>query len=79
MKKLLFIILFAITLFANDLTATDKNKTMTDEEFLKQFMALEKRQEEAKAKTTIMKKNTEKLKKLNKTLNKLTKILGIDK
>lgn len=62
--------LFIVFLTVSSINADD-NKTMSDEEFMKQFMKLEQRQQEAKAKTKA-------LEKLEKTVDKLTQKLGVD-
>lgn len=88
MKNILIITLFAITLISNSLYAetvkstkniksSDKNQTMTDEEFLKQFMALDQEEKDAKAKTVQVEKKLEETRKLRKTVDELANQLGI--
>jgi hypothetical protein len=73
MIRLIFTIFCTATLVCNSVYAettksstsvkqADSNKTMTDDEFMKEFMRLDKEIE-------IKKKKTEELKKLNKTLD----------
>ncbi len=72
MKPLLSILLISLlstSLLSNE---TKKQTTMTDEEFLKQFMQLDKEVEEAKAKTKA-------LEKLEKKVDELAKTIGADK
>lgn len=56
----------------------DVNKTMTDEEFMSQFMILDKRQKDAEAKTLKMKEKTKAIEKLEKTVDELGKQVGVD-
>lgn len=66
MNKLLMLTLlsiFAISSNADSTKAKDTNKTMTDDEFMKEFMRLDKNIE-------IKKEKNEELKTLNKTLDK---------
>ena len=51
--------------------ANDVNKTMTDEEFMRQFMILDERKKDAEAKTKAIEK-------LEKTVNELGKQVGVD-
>ncbi len=76
MNKLLILALLSICLNAGQ---SDNNKTMTDEEFMKQWQQLEQREKEAKKKTAEMKKNTQALDKLEKTVDELGNKLGVDK
>lgn len=76
MNKLLILALLSVFLNARQF---DNNKTMTDEEFMKQWQQLEQREKEAKTKTAEMKKNTQALDKLEKTVDELGNKLGIDK
>lgn len=76
MNKLLILALLSICLNAGQ---SDNNKTMTDEEFMKQWQQLEQREKEAKTKTAEMKKNTQALDKLEKTVDELGNKLGVDK
>lgn len=66
MNKLLILALlsvFAISSSADSTKIKDTNKTMTDDEFMKEFMKLDKNIE-------IKKEKNEELKTLNKTLDK---------
>ena len=72
MKKILLTTLLSLAFITTQLNAKDTKQTMTDEEFLKKYMELEQRKEKAKTKT-------KQLKQLNKSLDKLTKKLGVDK
>lgn len=76
MKTLLSILLLSTSLISNE---TKKEIQMTDEEFLKQFMQLDKEVEEEKAKTKAMKEKTKELEKLEKTVDELAQTLGVDK
>jgi len=79
MKPILSILL--ITLLSTSLLSDETKKetqkieekqAMTDEEFLKKFMELDKEVEEAKAKTKA-------LEQLEKKVDELAKTLGVDK
>lgn len=77
--SIIFITLFSINLISDEIKKTyekqiknQEQKTMTDDEFLKKFMELDREVEEAKAKT-------EALIKLNKTADEVIKTLGVDK
>jgi hypothetical protein len=77
MKKLLHSILFIVTLVANPMhadtnTTKDTNKTMANDEFMKEFMRLDKNIE-------IKRKKTEELKKQNKTLDEILDLLDTKK
>lgn len=77
MKKLLFSIILITTLvssfiYAETVKSSDKNQTMTNDEFMKQMMALEQREIDAKAKTG-------ELKKLNKTLDEALDLVNTKK
>lgn len=83
MNKLLSFILLAIVLISNSAYAEtikssksvkqfDSNKTMSDDEFMKQFMALDQKVE-------IKNKKIEELDKTIKTLDEINKLLGVDK
>lgn len=83
MNKLLLFVLLTIMLIGNStyaetvksskhIKSSDKNQTMTDDEFMKQFMALDQREKDAKA-------DLEASKKLGKTLDELNKLVGVDK
>lgn len=56
---------------------SDSNKTMTNEEFMSQFMALEQREIDAKAKTVKTEKDLEASKKLGKTLDEVGSLIGM--
>ncbi len=78
MKKVLLSILGVIFLLANSINASDNNKTISDEEFMKQWEQLEKKKKEAIDKTTKtelqLKKSEKELeasKKIGKTLDEL--------
>ena len=80
MNKLLIIALlsiFAISSNADNTKAKDTNKTMTDDEFMKQIIALEQKQNDAKAKTRRTEKELEEAKKTGKTLDEIGNLLGI--
>jgi|GEM_PF-4174623 len=77
--SIIFITLFSINLISDEIKKTDEKlikkqeqKTMTDDEFLKKFMKLDKEVEDAKAKTKA-------LEKLEKTVDEVAKTLGVDK
>lgn len=70
MKKLLFAISSFLLLTAS--LHADNNKTMTDEEFMKQFTKLDKEVKEEKAKNKA-------LDKLEKTVDELANKLKVDK
>lgn len=77
MKKMIFFTLLTITLvcnyiYAEDTKTKDTNKTMTNDEFMKRFMALEQREKDAKAKTMSIKKTGE-------VLDEINQLLGVDK
>jgi hypothetical protein len=90
MKKQLILAIFSIFLYAEQ---SDINKTITDEDFMKQWQELEQREKEAKNKTeriqqeVIMLKQEniklnqehEKIKKTGKILDDITNQLKIDK
>lgn len=83
-NTLISILLSTTLLLAEETTKTNKEQNtnkqvMTDEEFLKQFMQLDKEVQEEKAKTLVMKEKTKELEKLNKTADELLKTLGVDK
>lgn len=66
MNKLLILALLSILAISSNADSTqvkDTNKTMTDDEFMKEFMRLDKNIE-------IKKEKNEELKTLNKTLDK---------
>lgn len=69
MNKLLILVLLSILSFllnAEEIKQSkDTNKTMSNDEFMKRFMALEQREKEAKE--------------LGKTLDEINKLLGVDK
>ena len=71
MKKILFSTLIAFSLTACFSNA-DETKKLSDEELIAKIMQLEKREQEAKAKTKA-------LEKLEKTVDKLGKTLQVDK
>lgn len=89
MKKNLSSIFLSVTLicnfvYAETIKSSDKNSTMSDEEFMKQFMTLDqqielekKKQFDAKAKTEKMKQKSDDIRKLGKTLDELEKQLVI--
>ena len=77
MKKMIFFTLLTITLvcnyiYAEDTKTKDINKTMTDEEFMKEFMRLDKNIE-------IKKGKNEELKILNNTLDKALDLVNTKK
>lgn len=79
MKPILSIFLISLlttSLLSNEpksqVQESEKKLTMTDEEFLKKFMQIDKEVEEEK-------KKTEELRKLRKTAEELVKTLGVDK
>jgi len=78
MKKFLFSIILITTLassfvYAEEIKQSkDTNKTMSNDEFMKRFMALEQREKDAKAKTG-------ELKKLNKTLDEALDLVNTKK
>lgn len=74
MNKLLIVALLSIFLNAGQ---SDNNKTMTDEEFLNRFMALDKEEKNAKAKTIKTEKELEEAKKTGKTLDEIGNLLGV--
>ncbi len=80
MKKLLFLIL-SILLSSNFIYAgnkkSDTNKTMTDDEFMKQFMVLEQKEKNAKAKTIKTEEELEASKKLGKTLDEVGNLIDM--
>lgn len=89
MKRILPFLFFSATLACSFIYAetpkqsktaktNDVNKTMTDEEFMSQFMILDKRQKDAEAKTLQMQEKLEKIKKLRKTVDELGKQVGVD-
>lgn len=89
MKKFLLYALLTTTLACSFIYAetpkqsktaktNDINKTMTDEEFMSQFMILDKRQKDAEAKTLQMQEKLEKIKKLRKTVDELGRQVGVD-
>lgn len=80
MNKLLILALlsiFAISLNADNTKAKDTNKTMTDDEFMKEFMKLDKQEKDAKAKTAKTEKELAEAKKTGKTLDEIGNLLGI--
>lgn len=80
MNKLLILALlsiFAISLNADNTKTKDTNKTMTDEEFMKQIMALDQEEKNAKAKTAKTEKELEEAKKTGKTLDEIGNLLGV--
>lgn len=77
MKKLLYSALLTIILTANSVFASDTNKTMTDDEFMKQFMALEQKEKNAKAKTIKTGEELEASKKLGKTLDEVGSLIDM--
>ena len=77
MKKMIFFTLLTITLvcnyiYAEDTKTKDINKTMTDEEFMKEFMRLDNNIE-------IKKGKNEELKILNNTLDKALDLVNTKK
>ena len=75
MNKLLILALlsiFAISSNADSTKVKDTNKTMTDDEFMKEFMKLDKQEKDAERKL-------EATKKLGKTLDEIGDKLGVDK
>lgn len=88
MSKLLLSVLFVTMLIGNSAYAettksvkktksTDTNKTMSDEEFMKRFMALEQEEKDTKEKTIQVEKKLEETRKLRKTVDELANQLGI--
>lgn len=69
MKRVLLVLCLSI-LHTNFLYA-DNNKTISDEEFMKQWEQLEKERKEVKDKTEKSKKELEDSKKLGRTLDEL--------
>ena len=83
MIKILFSTLLAIIFSTNQASAEDINKTT--EELIVEFMKLDqkieeekKKQAEARAKTATLKKKSEDIRKLGKTVDELAKKLGIN-
>ncbi|MDD5387319.1 MAG: hypothetical protein PHQ22_09010 [Sulfuricurvum sp.] len=83
MKKILFSTISIIFLMYTSINAdsiksskniksSDQNKSMTDDEFMKQFMALDKREKKAK-------EELEASKRTGKTLDEINNLLGVDK
>lgn len=76
MNKLLILVLLSILSFllnAEEIKQSkDTNKTMSNDEFMKRFMALEQREKDAKAKTMSIKKTGE-------VLDEINQLLGVDK
>lgn len=88
MIRLIFTIFCTATLVCNSAYAettksvkktksTDTNKTMSDEEFMKRFMALEQEEKDTKEKTIQVEKKLEETRKLRKTVDELANQLGI--
>ena len=71
MKKLLLLAVILTT----SLTA---ETTKTTEELVSEFMKAKQEADEAKAKTAMMKAESEKIKKLGATVDKVAKELGIE-
>ncbi len=76
MNKLLILALLSVFLNAGQ---SDNNKTMTDEEFMKQWQQLEQKEKSAKDKTLKSETELNTSKKLGKTLDELGNKLGVDK
>lgn len=71
-------LILSTSLFISSLFAADANKTMTNDEFMKQFMVLEQKEKDAKAKTIQVQKKLEETKKLRKTVDELGKQVGVE-
>lgn len=76
MNKFLILALLSVFLNAGQ---SDNNKTMTDEEFMKQWQQLEQKEKSAKDKTLKSETELNTSKKLGKTLDELGNKLGVDK
>ena len=76
MNKLLILALLSVFLNAGQ---SDNKKTMTDEEFMKQWQQLEQKEKSAKDKTLKSETELNTSKKLGKTLDELGNKLGVDK
>lgn len=81
-----FLLPLLSVIFLNPLFCADQNQTMSDEEFMRQFMVLDQeiKKDQAeidneRAKTAEMRKKTSALKKLEKTVDELGKQLDIEK
>lgn len=88
MIRLIFTIFCTATLACNSAYAettksakkpkfTDTNQTMSDEEFMKQFMALDKEEKDAKSKTSALERKSKALDKLEKTVDELSNKIGL--
>ncbi len=88
MKNISIITLLAIILICNSTYAdtvksskntksSDVNQTMTNEEFMKQFMALDKEEKDAKSKTSALERKSKTLDKLEKTVDELSSKIGL--
>jgi len=72
MKKLLLLLAVILT------TSLTAETTKTTEELVAEFMKAKQEADEAKAKTAMMKAESEKIKKLGATVDKVAKELGIE-
>jgi uncharacterized protein YxeA len=84
MKKLLFSIILIITLasssvYAETVKLVDKNRTITDEEFMKQWEQLEKDKKQSKVEASKTKADLEASKKRGKDLDELINQLDTNK
>ncbi len=81
MKKIfisIFIIALSLTFVSAETSkAKDNNKVMTDEEFLRQFTALNKEEKDIKNKTLKMEKKLEKTKQIGKTLDEINSLIDL--
>lgn len=83
MKRNLLSLFFATALTCNFASAdtsktADANKTMTDDEFMKQFIVLEQKEKSAETRMLKIQKKSEETKKLRKTVDELGKQVGVD-
>jgi hypothetical protein len=70
---------YAETVKSSKKKSTDTNQTMSDDEFMKQFMTLDQSEKKAKENLDKRQKELEASKKLGKTLDEINQLIATDK